>query len=60
VGPDLARRLFLAGGLTPETVGAAVRHVRPLGVDVCSGVEVSPGIKDPVRLRSFVANAKTA
>jgi len=60
VAPELARRLFLAGGLTPETVTAAVRTLRPLGVDVCSGVELSPGTKDPARLRSFVANAKTA
>jgi phosphoribosylanthranilate isomerase len=59
VQPALARRLFLAGGLTPETVAEAVRHVRPLGVDVCSGVEVAPGVKDRARLRSFVANAKT-
>ena len=60
VAPDLARRLFLAGGLTPESVAAAVRALRPLGVDVCSGVELRPGAKDPVRLRNFVHNAKTA
>lgn len=56
----LARRLFLAGGLTPDTVAAAVRMLRPLGVDVCSGVERQPGEKDPERLRSFVSNAKAA
>ena len=60
VAPELARRLFLAGGLTPESVAAAVRALRPLGVDVCSGVEWTPGAKDPARLRSFVHNAKTA
>jgi len=60
VARELARRLFLAGGLTPETVADAVRTLRPLGVDVCSGVELHPGSKDPARLRSFIANAKTA
>ncbi len=60
VPQDLARRLFLAGGLVPETVAEAVREIRPLGVDVCSGVERCPGIKDHARLRSFVTNAKTA
>jgi len=57
---DVARRLFLAGGLTPETVADAVRVLRPLGVDVCSGIEASPGCKDRVRLRDFVSHAKTA
>jgi phosphoribosylanthranilate isomerase len=56
----LARRLFLAGGLTADTVADAVRVLRPLGVDVCSGVECRPGEKDPDRLRSFVRNAKAA
>lgn len=56
----LARRLFLAGGLTPETVADAVRILRPLGVDVCSGVEYTPGSKDAARVRAFVTNAKTA
>jgi len=60
VALGLARRLFLAGGLTPETVAAAVRTLRPLGVDVCSGVEASPGRKDPARLRAFVTHAKAA
>jgi phosphoribosylanthranilate isomerase len=60
VARELARRLLLAGGLTPDTVATAVRLLRPLGVDVCSGVELRPGTKDPARLRSFVTNAKTA
>jgi phosphoribosylanthranilate isomerase len=60
VAARLARRLFLAGGLTPETVGDAVRALRPLGVDVCSGVEESPGRKDAARLRAFVSHAKAA
>jgi len=48
----------LAGGLTPETVAQAIRIVRPDGVDVSSGVEQAPGIKDPVRIRLFIQQAK--
>ena len=47
-------RIFLSGGLTPETVGEAIRQVRPFAVDVCSGVEASPGKKDAARVRAFV------
>lgn len=60
VAAELARRLFVAGGLKPETVADVVRVLRPLGVDVCSGVERTVGVKDVVRVRSFVANAKAA
>jgi len=56
----LARRLFLAGGLTAESVTDAVRALRPLGVDVCSGVEYSPGRKNHALLRAFVSHAKAA
>jgi phosphoribosylanthranilate isomerase len=44
----------LAGGLTPETVGAAVALVSPEVADVSSGVESQPGIKDPARIRRFL------
>jgi len=47
-------RLMLAGGLTPETVGAAIEQVRPWGVDVSSGVEREKGRKDHARVRAFV------
>src|ERR687886_165506 len=51
---ELVPRLFLAGGLTPENVGAAVRAVRPYAVGVWSGVEMEPGRKAPRRLRAFI------
>lgn len=54
------RKLTLAGGLTPENVADAVRAVRPFCVDTASGVELSAGVKDPVRVRAFVERAKQA
>jgi len=51
-------RLLLAGGLTPENVGEAIRRVRPWGVDVSTGVEARPGRKDPAKLRRFVEAAR--
>lgn len=52
--------LVLAGGLTPENVGAAIEKVRPNGVDVSSGVESAPGVKDPDSIHSFVAAVRAA
>lgn len=54
------RPLFLAGGLTPDNVYEAVRQARPFAVDVSSGVESSPGIKDPRLIEKFVEEVRRA
>jgi phosphoribosylanthranilate isomerase len=51
--------VYLAGGLTPDNVGEAVRRVRPFGVDVCSGVR-SGGRLDEARLAAFAAAVRAA
>jgi phosphoribosylanthranilate isomerase len=53
-------KLILSGGLRVENVSAAIRQIRPYGVDVCSGVEARPGIKDHAKLKDFIAAATTA
>lgn len=55
---SVQKPVFLAGGLTSENVREAIEKVRPYGVDVSSGVERSPGVKDPAKLEAFVRRVR--
>lgn len=55
-----AERLILSGGLSIDNVSEVIRRIRPYGVDVCSGVEARPGIKDHTKLKEFLFAAKSA
>jgi phosphoribosylanthranilate isomerase len=56
----LGLRVILSGGLHPQNVKEGIDRMRPWGVDVSSGVEKSHGLKDPVKMRQFIANARSA
>jgi phosphoribosylanthranilate isomerase len=57
--PRLNRPVILAGGLTPDNVREAVRQVRPWAVDVSSGVEDAPGVKNVQKMQLFIREAKS-
>lgn len=59
-GLDPSIPFMLSGGLTPQTVAEAIRSVRPFGVDVSSGVESAPGVKDKRLVEAFIRNARAA
>jgi len=58
IAKNLEKPLILAGGLRTKNIGQAIAELAPWGVDVASGVEASPGTKDPARLRAFIEHAR--
>lgn len=56
--PAIRQKLWLAGGLNPDNVGRAVRTLRPWAVDVSSGVEDAPGLKNPELIRKFMESVR--
>lgn len=58
IPPGLGGEIILAGGLTPETVAAAIRAVRPYAVDVSGGVESAKGVKDPAKMAAFLREVR--
>ena len=56
--PDKA--FILSGGLNPENIASAVKQTQPAAVDIASGVESAPGIKDLDKVRTFIHNARSA
>jgi phosphoribosylanthranilate isomerase len=59
VAESRACKLVLAGGLNPDNIGTAITQLNPFGVDVSSGVEQSPGIKDPVKMKLLIEGARS-
>lgn len=55
---EIEDRIILAGGLTPENVGEAIRRIRPYAVDISTGVERSPGKKDHHKIEEFIRNVR--
>jgi phosphoribosylanthranilate isomerase len=60
VPESLGGRVIVAGGLTPSNVGDAIRALRPVAVDVSGGVEADKGIKDPVKIKTFIDEVRRA
>ena len=56
----MRNRIIVAGGLTPENIDAAVKAAVPYGIDVSSGVEIRPGVKDQKKVRQFILRARNA